>query len=261
MKTLVKLVCHIFFFSIMFSCKKEFSCEECSEGNKPPIALAGLDQVITLPTDSVSLDGSLSSDPDGTISSFLWTKISGPASFSVANASVSKTVVINLIVAVYQFELKVKDKEGLSAKDTMQVMVIDPAHPNRPPVADASIDQTVTLPVNTALLDGSGSFDLDNNIASYAWTKISGPASFSILNPGNEITQLTNLVLGIYQFELKVTDAGLLFSKDTMQITVTHQTPPLPGSCGSITRPLISAHLIPIGTLSLARSGFSVAAT
>ncbi|MGK2864635.1 MAG: hypothetical protein ACSLE0_22085 [Chitinophagaceae bacterium] len=66
MKVLVKLVCHIFFFSIMVSCKKEFSCEGCIGGNKQPIANAGSDQVITLPTDSVSLDGSLSSDPDGT---------------------------------------------------------------------------------------------------------------------------------------------------------------------------------------------------
>ena len=46
-----------------------------------PTAIAGPDQVITLPTDSISLDGSASSDPDGTISEWLWTKIEGPASF------------------------------------------------------------------------------------------------------------------------------------------------------------------------------------
>ena len=37
-------------------------------GNKPPTANAGPDQVITLPTDSISLDGSASSDPDGMMS-------------------------------------------------------------------------------------------------------------------------------------------------------------------------------------------------
>lgn len=51
--------------------------------NKPPIAVAGPDQVITLPTDSVLLDGRTSSDPDGTISNYLWTKISGPSSFNI----------------------------------------------------------------------------------------------------------------------------------------------------------------------------------
>ena len=59
---------------IFFSCKKETSCEGCKENNKPPIAVAGPDQVITLPTDSISLDGSTSNDPDGTISEWLWKK-------------------------------------------------------------------------------------------------------------------------------------------------------------------------------------------
>jgi hypothetical protein len=31
-------------------------------------------------------------------------------------------------------------------------------------------------------LDGSASADPDNNIVSYAWTKISGPSSFNIVN-------------------------------------------------------------------------------
>src|SRR6266511_46081 len=65
---------------IFISCTKEKFCEECRDGNKPPTAIAGPDQVITLPTDSISLDGSSSSDPDGKISEWLRIKISGPAS-------------------------------------------------------------------------------------------------------------------------------------------------------------------------------------
>jgi hypothetical protein len=76
--TLILSVAGALFF---ISCKKETSCEGCINGNKPPIAIAGPDQVITLPTDSVLLDGSASNDPDGTISEWLWQKISGPASF------------------------------------------------------------------------------------------------------------------------------------------------------------------------------------
>jgi hypothetical protein len=68
---------------IFISCNKEYSCEGCKENNKPPIAIAGPDQLITLATDSVLLDGRSSSDPDGTISEWLWTKISGPASFAI----------------------------------------------------------------------------------------------------------------------------------------------------------------------------------
>ena len=52
---------------IIISCKKEYSCEGCINGNKPPIVNAGPNQVITLPTDSVILDGKSSSDFDGRI--------------------------------------------------------------------------------------------------------------------------------------------------------------------------------------------------
>ena len=65
----------------------------CKENSKPPTAIAGPDQIITLPTDSISLEGRSSSDPDGTISEWLWTKISGPASFNVIKPSDSTTLV------------------------------------------------------------------------------------------------------------------------------------------------------------------------
>lgn len=57
------LLTHLLFLS----CKKELSCEGCAD-NKPPIAVAGQDVTIMLPTDSTLLDGSKSSDPDGSIS-------------------------------------------------------------------------------------------------------------------------------------------------------------------------------------------------
>jgi len=63
--------------------------------------LQGPDELITLPTDSVLLDGRNSSDADGTISEWLWTKISGPASFSTTNSSITKTVVKNLAAGIY----------------------------------------------------------------------------------------------------------------------------------------------------------------
>ncbi len=42
---------------------------------------------------------------------------------------------------------------------------------NHPPVANAGPNQTIILPVNSVILDGTSSTDLNNNIASYAWTK------------------------------------------------------------------------------------------
>src|SRR5215813_2299761 len=104
---------------ICISCKKEKSCEGCKESNKPPIAVAGPNQVITLPTDSVLLDGSTSSDPDGKISEWRWTKISGPASFNILHATRRKRLKKNSDKGIYQLELTVKDNGGLSANDTI----------------------------------------------------------------------------------------------------------------------------------------------
>ena len=128
MKSLAKLSVVIWMLTLCIllfvSCKKEESCEGCREGNKPPIAIAGPDQVITLPTDSVSLNGNASSDPDGKISVWLWTKISGPAFFSIIKPSDSISKVKALIAGTYQFELKVTDAGGLSARDTVLVNVL-----------------------------------------------------------------------------------------------------------------------------------------
>jgi dipeptidyl aminopeptidase/acylaminoacyl peptidase len=96
--------------------------------------------------------------------------------------------------------------------------------PNKnPPVANAGNDITIILPTNTVNLNGSAS-DADNNITSYLWTKISGPSSFSIANANALQTQVTNLVQGVYQFELKVTDKTRLVDKDTVQVTVNAQS-------------------------------------
>ena len=218
------LIVFVLLVLVNVSCKKERSCEGCKENNKLPIAMAGPDQVITLPADSILLDGRNSSDPDGTISNWLWKKISGPASFNIIRQTDSMTKVKALTVGSYQFELKITDNGGLSARDTMRVIVDSAIITNHPPIANAGPDQTITLPANTTSLDGSASTDPDNNITSYAWTKISGPSSFNFANANTIQTQITNLVQGIYQFELKVTDARGLFHKDTTQVIVMNQS-------------------------------------
>ena len=108
------------------------------------------------------------------------------------------------------------------------------------------------------MLDGSASTDPDNNIVSYAWTKISGPSSFNIVNVNAVQTQVSNLMEGVYRFELKVSDAGGLFSKDTVQVNVDSSNGGTL-SCGDSDRPIINAQLIPVGTLPELRAGMVVA--
>jgi hypothetical protein len=126
MKPVIKLITCLLITVILLlnSCKKEYSCEDCIGNNHPPLAVAGPDQVITLPTDSVLLDGSKSSDPDGKISEWQWTKISGPDSITIVNPTSAQTWVTHLEEGNYLIELKVTDSAGLFSKDTVQVTVL-----------------------------------------------------------------------------------------------------------------------------------------
>ncbi len=216
--------------------------------NIPPVADAGSDQVITLPSNSVILTG-VGTDTDGTITNYLWTKISGPSSGAITNSANATTTVTGLIQGVYKFELKVTDNADATSVDTVQITVN--AAVNIPPVADAGSDQVITLPSNSVILTSVGT-DTDGTITNYLWTKISGPSSGAITNSANATTTVTGLIQGVYKFELKVTDNADATSVDTVQITVNAAVniPPVAdaGSDQVITLPSNSVILTGVGT-------------
>ncbi len=198
-----------------------------STPNTPPVANAGTDQSITLPTSTISLNGTGSTDADGTINSYAWTKISGPASSTIVNANAATTAVNNLTQGTYSFRLFVTDNNGGTDDDTV-VIVVNPAPPppNVAPVARAGSDQSITLPTNSITIDGSGSTDSDGTISSYVWTKISGPASSTIVNANSATTAVNNLAQGTYSFRLVVTDNSGASDDDTVLVTVNPVPPP-----------------------------------
>ena len=190
--------------------------------NQPPVANAGIDQVITLPLNTVTLKGS-GSDADGSVVSYLWTKISGPSSSIIIYPDQPQTDITNLSEGVYQFQLEVWDNQGAIAFDTVNVTVnaavVPPPPPNQPPVANAGLDQVITLPSDSLLIIGSGT-DVDGTVVSYHWTKISGPDQYLISDPGQPQVIINNLVQGVYEFQLAVTDNKGAVGLDTMKITV-----------------------------------------
>ena len=193
--------------------------------NQAPTAEAGLNQTITLPVNTATLSGS-GTDPDGTISSYLWVKLSGPANGTISNASAATTTVSGLVQGVYQFELTVRDNNGATDTDIMQVNVnAAPPPPNQAPTANAGQDQNITLPVNTVSLNGTGT-DPDGSISAYRWRNISGPTTFTFTNTTTAATTVTGLVQGVYQFELRVTDNNGATGFDTIQVTVNAALPP-----------------------------------
>src|SRR5207253_999676 len=103
--------------------------------NQSPVANAGNNVSITLPVNSVTLNGAASTDPDGTISSYNWTKISGPASSNIVSSSSVSTVVNILVEGVYVFMLSVTDNRGATSSANVQVTVnAAPILPNQNPI-------------------------------------------------------------------------------------------------------------------------------
>ncbi|XP_024410321.1 dyslexia-associated protein KIAA0319-like protein homolog isoform X1 [Desmodus rotundus] len=176
------------------------------ENNKPPQADAGPDKELTLPVDSTTLDGSKSSD-DQKIISYLWKKTQGPDGVQLENANGSVATVTGLQVGTYVFTLTVKDERNLQSQSSVNVIVKEEM--NKPPIAKITGNVVITLPVDTAELDGSKSSD-DKGIVSYLWTRDEGsPAAGEVLNHSDHqpVLFLSNLVEGTYTFHLQVTDA------------------------------------------------------
>ena len=100
-------------------------------------------------------------------------------------------------------------------------MIVTPPSSNKPPVAIAFYDSLNNQPPGSKFVTAKYSSDPDGSIVSYKWRKIAGPVPYLINDPTNFQTVISNLVQGIYQIELTVTDNGGLSAKDTVVITVT----------------------------------------
>ncbi|MES2645580.1 MAG: metallophosphoesterase [Bacteroidota bacterium] len=185
--------------------------------NVLPVANAGADQTITLPANA-SLSAALSSDADGTINSYLWNKISGPASGAITSPSAVNTMVSSLVQGVYTFRVTVTDNSGAIATDDVVITVN--AGSNMAPTAYAGNDQSITLPANSVSLSAALSADADGTISNYVWSKLSGPVSGSITSPSAVNTTVTGLVQGLYTFRVTVTDNGGATATDDVVITV-----------------------------------------
>lgn len=190
--------------------------------NVAPIADAGANITITLPTSSTTLSGS-GSDVDGTIVSYGWTKISGPSGGTITSPSTATTTITSMVAGTYVYQLTVTDDDGATHTDQIQV-IVNPA-PNVAPTANAGVNKVITLPTSTTTFTGSGT-DIDGTIVSYVWTKLSGPSGGTIASPSAATTAINSLQAGVYQYQLTVTDDDGATAIDQVQITVNPAIPP-----------------------------------
>lgn len=92
--------------------------------NKIPIANAGVDFSITAPANSVTINSNNSSDPDGTIVTYSWSRISGPGSITFQNQNTATPTFSGMAVGQHIFKLVVTDNYGFTSSDTMKVDVL-----------------------------------------------------------------------------------------------------------------------------------------
>ena len=188
--------------------------------NSRPVADAGPDQTATTGA-TVHLDGRASGDADGDALTYRWSLTTRPAGSAAAlddPTAVQPTFVPDL-AGDYVAQLIVNDGVVDGIADTAVITVTGA---NRPPVADAGPDQTVTTGT-IVRLDGSASSDPDGTpIASYAWT---------LTRPNGSVATLSNATIakptfvadraGTFTAELIVGDGTLSSAPDSVTVTVT----------------------------------------
>uniref|UniRef100_A0A668ACG3 KIAA0319 like n=1 Tax=Myripristis murdjan TaxID=586833 RepID=A0A668ACG3_9TELE len=183
-----------------------------------PVANAGPNQVITLPHNSITLNGSQSTDDHEPLA-FEWS-LSPESKGKVVEMQGVRTPTLQLSAMQegdYTFQLTVTDSAG--QQDTAQVTVIVQPENNKPPVADAGPEKELTLPVDRTTLDGSKSTD-DQKIATYHWKQTKGPDGVKLENADSAVATVTGLEVGEYEFTLTVTDERKLQSTDTVTVIV-----------------------------------------
>jgi beta-glucanase (GH16 family) len=181
--------------------------------NTPPVAYAGADRTITLPSGSVTINGT-ATDADGTITSYAWSRISGPNTPTMTGTTTPNFTVSGLVQGTYVFRLTATDNGGATGSDEVTVTV----NPNPPPVANAGADRTITLPTNSVLINGSGT---DNgSITAYQWTQVSGPSTATLSGANTANVTASSLIAGTYVFRLTVTDNGSLTGTDDVTVVV-----------------------------------------
>lgn len=200
---------------------EDISPQACADAVQlPPTANAGADQNVAdsdqQPGEVVALNGSASSDPDGTLASHVWRNASNQQIATGATASV------RLPDGQQVITLTVTDNSGATATDTVNITVTPPAA-NQLPTAQAGANRIVPDTDNQAgesvSLDGTQSTDPDGTIASYQWLV----GQSTVLATG--ATANVRLPDGPQTLTLRVTDDDGGVATDTVTITVAAPNP------------------------------------
>lgn len=195
--------------------------------NTAPVADAGLDQTVPI-GDTVSLDGSDSSDTDGdplTFQRALIARLIGSSAALSDSTAVMPTFEVDA-EGIYQVALVVNDGIEDSEPDTVEITTQTPPI-NRHPTADAGSNQVIPVG-NVVTLDGSDSSDPDGDPLTFAWSLTTVPAgSTTTLSDSTAIMPtFTADEQGTFVAQLIVND-GTADSEPELVVVSTDNAPPI----------------------------------
>ena len=184
---------------------------------------AGPDQIVK-EGNTVTLNGSNSYDPDGTIASVQWEQLSGNTQVHLTTPTDLTTDFTAPAVDsggdALTFKLTVKDNDDLVSSDTVTINV----NISESPIANAGPDQIVKEG-NTVTLNGSNSYDPDGTIASVQWEQLSGNTQVHLTTPTDLTTDFTAPAVdteeAVLMFKLTIKDNENLVGEDIVNVTVT----------------------------------------
>ncbi len=119
--------------------------------NAPPVANAGSDKSISLPTTTVTLSGS--GTDDTRIASYAWSRIAGAAA-TISSPGSASTSITGLALGTYTFRLRVTDSDGATAENDVNVTVL-PAPAAFPDLISTGISQPLYGGTNGNVGDGT----------------------------------------------------------------------------------------------------------
>ena len=93
-------------------------------GNAVPVANAGAD--VSVPKSwnyAPWVYATKSTDSDGWITGFRWTKISGPTPYTIVSPTGNQTKLSNLVAGTYVFRVTVTDNKGATDTDDVTVTI------------------------------------------------------------------------------------------------------------------------------------------
>ncbi|MCP4261888.1 MAG: hypothetical protein GY774_30955 [Planctomycetes bacterium] len=187
-------------------------------GYVKPVANAGHDQHVDGP-ELITLDGggSFFYDPDG-VTEFSWEQVGGSA-VAMTDFTTMQTTFIPESEGEYRFELVVSDGLNFSEPDEVLIIVR-----NRPPVANAGDDQSMSAIPPVVTLDGGGSYDLGGVALTYQWNQTSGPA-VTLSDANTDKPTFIPSQIGIYVFELVVNDGQMDSIPNIVGIVIGNRAP------------------------------------